>query len=212
MAEDMPRDVKPMEVYLPEKNDPHRLPFNDPHYLFEIKYDGFRAIAEIERGEVNLYLSRSRSYNPRFHRVVTALGAIRHNVVMDGELVVLDTEGIPSFKGIQGYSKKDPTATVGYRVFDILYLDGYDLTKKPLIERKHVLNEFLPSNPNVWYVAHLVEEGIRFFDQVVKGQNLEGMVAKRIDSPYLQSTLKHPLALPSEHHWLKIKNPEYKPR
>ncbi len=207
----MPKAVKPMEVYLPDENDPHRSPFNAPNYLFEVKYDGFRAIAEIEGGEVNLYLSKPYSYNRRFPLIVDALRSIGHDVVLDGELVVFDDEGLPSFKGIQRYSGGD-TTTIGYRVFDILYLDGYDLTKKPLVERKSLMNEYLSPTLQIWFVTHLIGEGIRFFDQVVKGQNLEGMVAKRIDSPYIQDTPLHPLGLPRPHHWIKIKNPDYQRR
>ena len=112
-------------------------PFDDQDWIYEIKWDGYRAIAAIEMGKVDLRSRNDISFNEKFSPITKALENWNINIVVDGEIVTVDDQGIAQFQGLQSWQKTGEGSLV-YYVFDILWLDGYDLTGLPLIKRNLV--------------------------------------------------------------------------
>jgi bifunctional non-homologous end joining protein LigD len=170
-------------------------PFDNPEWLFELKHDGFRALAYVERGRCRL-LSRKDYAFPHWpklcQRIVENLRA--KNAVLDGELVCLDEGGRSIFDDLL-FRRKPPI----YYAFDILRWNGADLREMSLVQRKEFLKTRLPSEPTtqILYADHVEEKGIELFRKVCE-MDLEGIVAKRKNSLYREST-----------RWLKIRNPSY---
>lgn len=178
-------------------------PFDSKDWIFEIKWDGYRVIAEISKYGVNLYSRNLISFNDSFSPVAQALGGLNHEAVLDGELVVLDEKGVGKFQLLQNYQKTKkgnlvyPEANLVYYIFDILYLDGRDLTESPLTERKRILKETFPVLPSNIKISDFIEgEGINFYKLAFK-EGLEGIIAKKADSRYRQGQRSR--------EWLKIK-------
>lgn len=170
-------------------------PFSDKDWIFEIKWDGYRAIAELENGNVNLHSRKNISFNQKFSPITNSLKKINNNVILDGEVVVVDKSGKSSFQLLQNYQKNGEGNLV-YYVFDIIYLDGYDLKSLPLIKRKEILKKFLPDITNIKYSDHIEKEGKAFYETAVQN-NLEGIIAKSKKSKYESNKRSH--------DWLKIK-------
>lgn len=185
----MPRKIKPMLA------TPVDRPFDRPGWLFEIKWDGYRVIAEVEGGRVHLYSRSGLSYNDKYPALVRSLQSFPHDAVLDGEAVVVDREGQPNFQLLQHYAN-DPQGQLVYYVFDLLYLDGEDLRSRPLWRRKEMLKPLVRGMSNVLFCDHVEEKGKAFFEEVRK-RKLEGVVGKRAASLY-QPGRRGP-------SWLKIK-------
>jgi len=185
----MPHRIKPMLATLAKD------PFGDPDWIFEMKWDGYRAIAEIGNGDVSLYSRNLLSFAGRFSPVTAALRQFRFEAILDGEIVVVDDRGFPDFQKLQDY-QKNPSGHLVYYVFDLLYLQGRDLTALPLLKRKALLKKILPSSPHVKYSDHVTGDGLTFF-KVVRDAGLEGMMAKRAASAYRAGKRSR--------QWLKIK-------
>ncbi len=186
---DMPRAVQPMLATTVEK------PFDRPGWLFEIKWDGYRAIAEVEGQKVRLYSRNQLSLEDRFGPLVRSLQGLGHQAVLDGEVVVVDETGKPSFQLLQNYQKSGVGQLV-YMVFDLLYLNGHDLRRLPLTRRKELLEQILPVLPHVQRSDHIPERGSDFFS-LASQQGLEGIIAKDGASTYVGG--RRSLS------WLKIK-------
>ncbi len=185
----MPHGIKPMLATLV------REPFDHPDWLFEVKWDGYRAIAEIGDGNVSLYTRNQISLNKKFSPIVEALQKLRFKAVLDGEIVVADGQGRPNFQMLQNYQKSGRGHLL-YYVFDLLFLHGHDLLRLPLIKRKGLLQKILPASGPLRFSDHVWEEGLLFF-QVVKEKGLEGIVAKHAHSTYQLGRRSR--------QWLKIK-------
>lgn len=185
----MPRLVKPMLA------TPTGRPFDRAGWLFEIKWDGYRALAEIEAGQVRLYSRNQISLEERFAPLIAPLRRLGLDAVLDGEVVVLDEAGKPRFQLLQDYAKHKPGLLVFY-IFDLLYLAGHDLRKLPLVRRKELLKQILPSDPRLCFSDHVEDQGRAFFDLVAR-QGLEGIVAKDGSSSYTSGQRSTA--------WLKIK-------
>ena len=170
-------------------------PFDRKNWLFEVKWDGYRAIAEVADGEVKLYSRNLQSFEHRFAPVVQSLAGLRHEVVLDGEVVVVDDQGKSHFQLLQNYQKSRAAALI-YYVFDLLYMDGKDLRSQPLRQRKQTLATLLKDRHNIRLSEHIEEHGIAFFEAASK-QGLEGMVAKDAASSYQEGKRSRT--------WLKIK-------
>jgi len=172
------------------------LVFSNDDWLFEIKWDGYRSVAEIEDGEVNLHSRNNISFNEKYFPVVETLKNFEMDVIFDGEVVVVDDFGKSSFQLLQNYGKSGKGKLV-YYVFDILYLNGYDLTSLPLIKRKEILKKIIPGDlKNIFFSDHIIGDGESFF-KVAEQRGLEGILAKRADSKYLVGKRSK--------DWLKIK-------
>src|SRR5581483_10117752 len=186
----MPHRVKPMLATLVAG------PFDRNGWYFEVKWDGFRAIAEVEDGKVRLYSRTQLSYEDRFPTIVRTLAGLKHDAVLDGEIVVLDPQGRAPFQLLQKYQQTG-RGTLAYVVFDLLYLDGEDLRSQPLRRRKQLLSHILPGKSSVMLSEHLEEQGIEFF-RAASRLGLEGIMAKKADSLYHEGKRSR--------DWLKIKS------
>jgi len=159
-------------------------PFDGEGWLFEIKWDGYRGIAHTGK-EQKLYSRNGLSFEHDYPEIWQALKKIKTPAIIDGEIVALDSKGRPSFQLLQQY-KTDPSIPLVYYAFDILSLNGKDLTAEPLINRKTTLQKFLAKakHPLLRFSDHIEEHGKEFFKMLGK-QGLEGMVAKREASHYV---------------------------
>src|SRR6185369_16910095 len=185
----MPHQVRPMLTTLA------REPFDDPEWLFEVKWDGYRAVAELRGSEVSLYSRNLLPLNEKFFPVVEALRKFGFEAVLDGEIVVVDDQGQPNFELLQNY-RKTGSGHLLYYVFDLLHFQGHDLTCLPLLRRKELLKNILPTSPKIRFSDHVTNDGVLFF-RAVKGKGLEGIIAKHGLSTY--ETGKR------SRQWLKVK-------
>lgn len=171
-------------------------PFSNKDWLYEIKWDGYRAIAEIDKGQVKLYSRNGNSFLSSYPEVVKELAKMKVNAVLDGEIVVLNEDGNPDFQKLQ-HIEESRNYPLRYYVFDLLELNGKKLYSLPLIERKKLLADTLKKNDIVKYSDHIEESGEDFFE-LIKQKNLEGIMAKKKSSEY------YPGKRSSD--WLKIKH------
>jgi bifunctional non-homologous end joining protein LigD len=171
-------------------------PFSDEEWIYEIKWDGYRAIAEVNKGKVKLYSRHGNSFLSTYREVVEALSELKINAVLDGEIVVLNEEGKPDFQKLQQF-EQNRDFPIKYYVFDLLELSGKKLYSTPLIERKALLADLIKNNPVINYSDHVEEHGEDFFE-LIKERNMEGIMAKKRSSGY------HPGKRSAD--WLKIKH------
>jgi DNA ligase D-like protein (predicted ligase) len=152
-----------------------------PEWSYEIKLDGFRLEAVKKNGATTLYSRRGNILNRKFHYIATALDKLPENTVLDGELVALDSQGKTDFGLLQNFRSAE--SQIHFYVFDILVLKGKDVSGLPLDKRRMLFDKILPRNDHI--SASAVEYGssaklLKF----VKEHGLEGIIAKRSDSPY----------------------------
>jgi bifunctional non-homologous end joining protein LigD len=195
----MPSEVSPM---LAEQGE---FPFDHPEYIFEFKWDGYRAIAEVlagkrkKRGTVRLTSRNGLDFAKKYVPVAEALADLPHDAVLDGEIVVLDKQGRSRFHLLQDYTRAQSKGDAGalmYYVFDLLWLDGYDLRGLPLTKRKLLLKELLHENDTVKYSDHIEEHGLKLY-ALAKRKGYEGIMAKKKNSAYRENRSAD---------WLKIKH------
>ena len=186
----MPHNVAPMLASALKK------PFSHPDWLFEVKWDGYRAIAETSMAGVRLYSRNRLSLAGRFPPVTKALAELAADAVLDGEVVAVDKAGIPDFQLLQDY-RSTRRGYLIYYVFDLLFYRGRDLTGLPLIKRKELLKALLPAGGHIRYSEHMPADGVSFF-RAAKQKGQEGIMAKHIRSIYRPGARSR--------HWLKIKN------
>jgi bifunctional non-homologous end joining protein LigD len=184
----LPKRLQPMLATLTEA------PFDDPRWVFEDKYDGFRMIAEIERGKVKLYSRNGKIISHSYIEVAKALEGVKIDAVIDGELVAVGKDGISHFQLLQNAQRHE--AKLLYRVFDLMFENGVDLRQQPLLERKKRLKTILPRNKLIAFSAHRKTDGTKFFAEAER-KALEGIMAKRADSAYASGSRTT--------DWLKIK-------
>jgi bifunctional non-homologous end joining protein LigD len=184
----MPQEVIPMLATLINE------PFDDDNWIFEIKWDGYRAIAY--SGDTVELISRNLTpFTEKYFPVAEALQQLGIHAVFDGEIVAVDEKGLAEFQLLQNW--QNTPAHLQFFIFDVLWLDGYDLTKLPLAERKRILKEILPEDDEVIkYSDHVVGKGKEFFNAAV-AQGLEGIMAKKANSIYQISARTE--------NWVKIK-------
>ena len=182
--------IRPMLAQL------HDEPFDDPEWLFEIKWDGYRAVAEVKKDGVKLYSRNGLSFLRLYPTVVAELEKIKEDVVLDGEIVVMNEHNKPDFQKLQQYDH-DRSLPIQYYVFDCLSYRGKSITHLPLTERKAIVEKVLIKSKILKYSDHVTEQGMDFFSKVA-GMDLEGIIAKRASSKYLPGKRTR--------DWLKIKN------
>jgi bifunctional non-homologous end joining protein LigD len=181
----MPKGVPVTLAQLKER------PFSDPNWLFEIKWDGVRAVAQIQQGRVTLWARSGRDVTqeyPEFRDLGTHFRVA--DAIVDGEIVSLDENGRSDFHKLQnrlGAQNPSPklmqSVPVSYYFFDLLYADGFDLRKSPLLERKELLKRVLLPYEKLRYSDHVLEKGVELFE-AAREKGLEGIIGKLIDSPY----------------------------
>lgn len=193
----MPKTIRPALATLVDK------PFSDPDWLFEIKWDGARTLAQIQQGKVRLWSRSNRNVTGEYPELKTMAGEVNaRDAWLDGEIVVIDEDGRSNFERLQlRFGVQQPSerlmsqVPVLYYLFDVLYCDGYDLRSVPLIERKNLLKRVLCETGRLRYSDHVIQKGKELYEVALQ-RNLEGLIAKRISSAYPEGR---------SHSWLKIK-------
>jgi bifunctional non-homologous end joining protein LigD len=202
--EQFPAKVRPMLARLIDR------PFDSQEWVFEVKWDGVRAFLFLDKTK-GLVRLQSRSGNEITHRYPEIIDSAKRNikgkknVIVDGEIVVLDEEGHPDFqnhqkrmnvdsnKDIQVLSEQIPAT---YYLFDVLYVDGQSIQSLPFVDRRKILSDIVTPNGRIRISDYIEQSGIDVFEKIKK-MNLEGIIAKRKSSIYMQGT-RSP-------DWLKIK-------
>jgi bifunctional non-homologous end joining protein LigD len=161
---------------------PVKEPFDHPDWIFEVKWDGYRAVAEIRGNTVSLYSRNGISFERKFFPITEALRKFGFDAVLDGEIVVVDDQGRPDFQRLQHYQDSG-SGHLLYYVFDLLYFRGHDLMDLPLLRRKDLLKKILPSTPRIRFSDHVWKDGVLFYS-VAKEKGLEGIIAKHSQSVY----------------------------
>ena len=185
----MPHGIQPMLATLAKE------PFDHPDWIFEVKWDGYRAVAEIRDDGVSLYSRNLISFNKKFSPIVDSLRKLRFDAVLDGEIVVVDGQGRPDFQMLQHYPDSG-SGHLLYYIFDLLYFQGHDLTDLPLLRRKELLKKILPSTPKIRFSDHVWKEGVLFYN-ATNEKGLEGIIAKHSQSVYEAGRRSR--------QWLKVK-------
>lgn len=153
-------------------------PFTDPDWLYEIKWNGCRIVAEVRNGKAALYSQEGQDYTDKYRLIVNELEG-QPDLVVDGVIVVLDDNGIPDFDALQHYNGRGDLV---YYIFDLLYFDGESYIKRPLIQRKEMLLHVIKKESILTYSDHF-DDGKALFEQI-KLLGLEGIIAKRKESIY----------------------------
>jgi bifunctional non-homologous end joining protein LigD len=203
---DIKQLIKSLQKYGAVKEAfPHRLspmlatkikaPFDDEDHIFEVKWDGYRIIAYKQKKTVKLYSREFQDFTTVYSSITDSLVHLPVDCVLDGEAVMLDSEGRPSFDELQRV-KSSGTSRLAYCIFDVLWIDGYSLLNVPLIHRKKILERLLAkSRPHLFYYGYTEKNGKALFREMEE-QGLEGIVGKRKDSLYIPGKRTS--------HWLKI--------
>ena len=197
---EMPSSIRPMLATLVDKA------FDDDEWLFEVKWDGYRAVAFVDKGKTRFVSRNQNDLTRGYPELVNLAESLRcERAVLDGEICALDSDGRSSFslmqqrtgigEGGRRVRATRPDVPVLYYVFDLLWMDGYDLTRVDLIERKEILRKVLIESDQVRYSEHFVGRGRKLFE-AAKARQLEGIIAKRARGCYLQKRSRE---------WLKIK-------
>jgi bifunctional non-homologous end joining protein LigD len=184
-----PKGIDPMLATLVDE------PVEQPGWLYEIKWDGYRAIALINKGKVNLLSRNNKSFNDKFYSIYQTLRSWKINVVLDGEVVVLNENGVANFGSLQNW-RSEADGQLIYYVFDILWLNGYNLKDIPLSERKKILKQNLPFGDQIRYSESFDTNPSEFLAAASK-MGMEGIMAKKADSHYIEGERTR--------DWLKIK-------
>lgn len=174
-------------------------PFDSPGWIYEVKWDGYRALAFMENGNVELSSRNSKSFNEKFYPLYEELKGWKMNAtIIDGEIVSLNEDGTADFSSLQGWRSEADGALV-YYVFDILFYEGKDMMQLPLSERRKILKDVLPASENIKLSDNFETNGIEFF-KLAQKMSLEGIMAKKSDSVYIPGARSK--------DWLKIKTQE----
>lgn len=171
----LPKRLQPMLATLTDA------PFDDPGWIFEDKFDGFRMVAEIRSGKVALYSRNGKVISRSYIEVAEALEEVKGDAVIDGELVALGKDGVSHFQLLQNALRHE--AKLLYCAFDLMFADGEDLRTLRLLERKKRLKAILPRHKLIAFSSHRKGSGKKFFAEAER-KRLEGIMAKRADSPY----------------------------
>lgn len=185
----MPSQIKPMLATLVDE------PFSDSNWIFETKWDGYRSVCFIKNGAARFVSRNQIEMTPQYPELANIAKHVRaKEAILDGEICALDRQGIPRFQMLQrkGASQRPP---IVYFVFDLLYVDGYDLRPCTVVERKAKLAELLQPANAIQLSDHIEGDGEAFFREIQKFR-LEGMMAKRAASTYVPRRSSD---------WLKIK-------
>src|SRR5689334_17263844 len=173
----MPGAIKPMLATLTDA------PFDKEDWIYEIKWDGYRAVGYADGDSIELVSRNLKPFTEKYDPVAEALRELHIRAVMDGEIVAVNDQGLADFQSLQNW--QNTPVHLQYFIFDLMWIDGYDITRLPLIERKRLLCELIPDHhPVLKYSTHIKKDGVKFFNAAL-AQGLEGIMAKKGGSPYL---------------------------
>jgi bifunctional non-homologous end joining protein LigD len=181
--------IKPMLATLVDEA------FDEPGWLYEVKWDGYRALAFIEKNKVDLLSRNQKSFNEKFYPLIPALRDQKMNAILDGEIVVVNESGVSDFGALQNWRSEDD-GEIRLYLFDILWLDGKDLTSLPLIERRQILKSVITETETIRMSENFGDSATQFIE-VARQMGLEGIIAKKVDSIYKPGDRSK--------DWLKIK-------
>jgi bifunctional non-homologous end joining protein LigD len=185
----MPHNLRPMLATLVDE------PFTGSEWQFELKLDGYRTLAYLHSGKVDLRSRKNNPFNKQFDDVRKALEDWKIDAVIDGEVAVLNEEGRPDFNKIQLWDTQREGHLV-YYVFDLLWVDGLNIMNEPLYVRREILKQLMPESGIIRYSDHIDDIGKEFFE-IARKNTLEGIIAKKKDSVYIPDSRAKT--------WLKIK-------
>jgi bifunctional non-homologous end joining protein LigD len=195
----MPAVISPMLATLVDK------PFSNADWLFETKWDGVRLICFIKNGKSRFVSRNQLDMTPQYPELADIASCVRASeAILDGEVVVLDERGVSRFQLLQPRLGRKNSSDIQrlatstrlvYYVFDLIYVDGFDLTGCALLDRKEMLEQILKLAKNVRYSDHIIGEGEKLYAEIAKVP-LEGVIAKRLTSTYVQTRSRD---------WLKLK-------
>jgi len=186
----VPANIKPMKATLVDE------PFDEPGWLFEVKWDGYRALANLSKKDGVQLISRNNLPFEKYYPINDALKNWNMDAVLDGELLVLNEKGISDFGAMQNW-RSEADGNLVFYIFDILWYEGKNLMGFPLSERQAVLQSILPTdNDHIRQSKVFDADGIDFF-HVAERMGLEGIIAKKADSTYTSDLRSR--------EWLKIK-------
>ena len=182
---------------------PAAAPFDSPEYAFDIAWDGVRALASIDGGRVRVWGRDLADLTTRYPEVQELSTLAPSETIVDGELIVSDLDGRPDVIALEARQHARPDAVeraaaahpVTYVVYDLLYLRGRPVLKEPLVRRRPRMFEAIRSAGRIYVVEPVADDGLAFYD-AAREKGLEGIVAKRVDSPY-RTGQRHP-------DWLRI--------
>ncbi|MGB8195341.1 MAG: DNA ligase D, partial [Chitinophagaceae bacterium] len=185
-----PKDIEPMLATLVDK------PVEEDGWTYELKWDGYRALGYIKKGQVEIRSRNNKSFNKKYYPVLNALKQWDVNAVVDGEIIVSNQQGLSDFSDLQNW-RSEADGQLIYYVFDLLWLDGVDTTNLPLQERREMLRSIVPEDDSIIRLSNTADTpGGELFTLADK-MGLEGIIAKKTGSLYKPGTRSK--------EWLKIK-------
>ena len=186
----IPSAIKPMLATLINK------PFDDPEWIYEVKWDGYRAISYINNSAVSISSRNNKSFEGKYYPIAAVMAKWSVNAVLDGEIVVIGKDGKANFSALQNW-RSEADGNLIYYVFDLLWYNDIDITGLTLVERQAILKEILPQNDDHIRLSQTFSgNGLDFF-AAAKKMGLEGIMAKRANSVYSPDSRNK--------EWLKIK-------
>lgn len=193
IALQMPADIKPMLATLVD------LPFDEDGWIYEVKWDGYRALAYIENGIVELRSRNNKSFNDKFYPIYQEFKSWKNQLILDGEIAVINDKGMADFSALQGWRSEADGELVFY-AFDMLWLNGQNLMELPLSQRRETLEKVVPKDGAIRQSQIFKASGTKFF-AAAERMGLEGIIAKREDSAYIPDSRSKT--------WLKIKTAQH---
>lgn len=187
----IPIGIKPMLATLVNE------PFDDPDWVYEVKWDGYRALGfSLKNGDVQLLSRNNKQFNEKFYPIYKLMQSWKLDIVLDGEIMVLDHKGVSNFGDLQNW-RTEADGELVYYVFDLIWFEGRDLTGLALSDRQKILAAVLPQNDDRVRLSKVFKaKGTDFF-QAAKKMGLEGIIAKNAGSEYVINNRSS--------QWLKIK-------
>lgn len=186
----IPIGMKPMLATLVDE------PFDDDNWQYEVKWDGYRALAYVVDGDVQLLSRNNKQFNEKFYPIYDILKEWKLKAVFDGEIVVINDKGVSNFGNLQNW-RSEADGDLVYYIFDLLWYDGQNLMDLPLSDRRAKLEDILPQENDQIRISKVFHSSGRDFYQAATKMGLEGIIAKKSDSTYAAGARSQ--------EWLKIK-------
>ncbi|MGQ2984999.1 DNA ligase D [Flavobacterium sp.] len=182
--------VKPMLATLVNE------PFDDSNWSYEVKWDGYRALAYVNDGAVEITSRNNKPFTEKYYPIVSAMAKLGINAVLDGEILVVNKDGKANFGALQNW-RSEADGDLVYYAFDLLWYDGKDVMALPLSERQALLKEILPATDDRIRMSQVFTAGGLDFYEAAQKMGLEGIMAKKLTSVYSPDSRSR--------DWLKIK-------
>lgn len=186
----MPKDIQPMLATLVDK------PVEEEGWVYELKWDGYRALSYVKGGKVDIRSRNNKSFNEKYYPIYNALEQWDVNAVVDGEIIVVNDKGFSDFSDLQNW-RSEADGHLIYYLFDLLWLDGENVMDLPLEERKKLLRSIAPKDDSIIKLSNNFDATGKELFALADKMGLEGMIAKKTGSRYVPGTRSK--------EWLKIK-------